>query len=186
MADILVIRFDAKKAAAKLEQLTRLEQKMFEAAVANSMRDAGKEIWTRVDKDIARAGKFSERWPAAFVVHNQMMGPNALMQVGFSSAIPYAHVHEFGATIRGKPLLWIPLPWNPFKRRAREYPGKLFRVNRGSRNPLLFSAEDKTAKYVGVTHVTLRPRFHIRSIVANVVRTKLSKLFARYVKGVKL
>lgn len=175
--------FDASKAIKQLNIMVGKETAAFKAAVRNTMIQAGAEIWRRVDKDITRAGKFSQRWPAAFTVKNSFTGLSANMTVGFSSAIPYGHVHEFGATIQGRPLLWIPLPWNPVKKRASQYPGPLFRVERQGKNPLLFSSLDKQAKYVGVKQVTLRPRFHIRSIVANVVRTTLAKLFAKYVKG---
>lgn len=184
--EVLRMSFDAAKAAKQLNILVGKETAAFKAAVKNSMIQAGAEIWRRADKDILRAGKFSQRWPAALTIKNSFEGFNAQMRVGFNSTIPYGHIHEFGGTIRGKPLLWIPLPWNPVKRPASQYPGKLFRVERPGKNPLLFSAEDKHAKYVGVKQVTLRPRFHIRSIVANVVRTTLAKLFAKYVQGVKI
>lgn len=181
--DILVMKFDAAKAARQLNIVVNKELALFKAAVRNTMIQAGAEVWRRVDKDIGRAGNFSARWPANYIVQNTFQGFNATMRTGFSRNIPYGHVHEFGATIRGKPLLWIPLPWNPFKERASKYPGQLFRVNRPGKNPLLFAKEDREAKYVGVQQVTLRPRFHIRTIVANVVRTQLAKLFAKYVKG---
>lgn len=185
MAELLVMRFDAAKAAKQLGVVVGKETERFKAAVKNTMVKAGGEIWERVDADIMRAGKFSARWPAAFTVKNTFAGFEAKMQTGFSNAIPYGHVHEFGAVIFGRPLLWIPLPWNPVKRRAREYPGPLFRVDRVGKNPLLISPQDKRPKYVGVKSVTLRPRFHIRGIVANVVRTRLARLFAQFVKGVK-
>lgn len=192
MADVLRITFNAAKAAARLNIVVNSELRKFKAAVRNTMIQGGAEIWTRVDKDIRRAGKFSDRWPAAFTVANTFQGFDAHMRVGFNNSIPYAHVHEFGATIRGKPLLWIPLSFGnapnigpgSTRARARDYPyGKLFRVERPGKNPLLFSKDGP--QYVGVRQVTLRSRFHIRAIVANVVRTKLAKLFARYVQGVK-
>lgn len=182
----LQIKFNAEKAMKQLGQMNTRQQRRFKLAVENTMVQAGAEIKTRVSKDISGAGNFSGRWSSAFTVQNRFAGYNAIMTTFFDSSIPYAHIHEFGGVIRGRPLMWIPLSWNSFKGRAREYPGQLFRVERPGRNPLLFSMDDKQAKYVGVTQVALRPRFHIRSIVKNVVRTQLAKLFARYVQGVKL
>lgn len=186
MADILRLTFNTEKAIKQLGILTKEQEELFKVAVRNAMTQAGALIWQRVDRDIGRAGQFSARWSAAYTVQNEFTGFNARMRTGFSGSIPYAHVHEFGATIRGKPLLWIPLSSAPFKGPASAYPGQLFRVNRRTGNPLLFAKEDKAPKYVGVESVTLRPRFHIRQIVANVVRTNLARLFAKYVKGVKL
>lgn len=181
MANLLVMKFDAAKAAASVGLVVRREQALFIASVRATMVEVGKIVRRRVTADIYRAGNFSQRWPTAFVIDNSFKKTNAIMRTGFSPAIPYAHVHEFGATIRGRPLLWIPLPWNPSKVRARNFPGQLFRVERAGRNPLLFSKADKQAKYVGVAQVRLRPRFHIRSIVANVVRTQLAKLFKTFI-----
>lgn len=194
MAELLRIEFNAEKAAKQLGILTDRGIKQFRVAVRKTMEQASVRIEKRAEADIMRAGKFSARWPAAFTVNTRYGEASAAMSVGFSREIPYAHVHEFGATIRGKPLLWIPLSFSdvpvigPGSTRmwARNYPGGLFRVTRPGRKPLLFSKLDKKPKYVGVEHVTLKPRFHIRSIVANVVRTELAKMFAGYVKGVKL
>lgn len=67
--------------------------------------------------------------------------------------IPYAGVFEEGATIRGKPRLWLPLPSTPRKygryrltpeRYAREI-GPLQYVKRPGKSPLLF-AKIKSAK----------------------------------------
>ena len=67
--------------------------------------------------------------------------------------IPYAGVFEEGATIRGKPRLWLPLPSTPRKygryrltpeRYAREI-GPLQYVKRPGKAPLLF-AKVKSAK----------------------------------------
>jgi hypothetical protein len=185
MAATLQIVFDGAKAAKALTGFTGSMSKKFERAVARTALAGGAEIKRRGDVDISKAGKFSARWPAAFVVDPQSQGPQATIKVGFNNSIPYAAIHEFGGTIRGKPLLWIPLSFAhvPKDTPARSFPGGLFGVVRPGKNPLLFSATSKEPKYVGVLSVTLRARFHIRSIVANVVRTQFAKMFFGFIKG---
>jgi hypothetical protein len=101
-------------------------------------------------------------------------------------------VHEFGATIKAKKgLLWIPLSDTGLKIPAREYQGKLKRVDRtrpsgagfkgqkrhpvtgrftgGHKRPLLLDIKDKQPKYFGIAQVTIRPKFHIRQICREVM-----------------
>lgn len=137
------------------------------------------KIKSRGDANIRGAGRFSARWTRAFQaqVTPNKIGATAYRIVMFFRGIPYAHVHEFGALIRGKPslfnrsgLLWIPLSFAhiPSGVTAQEFGtshGGLFRVNRKGKNPLLLSVRDKKPKYVGVASVRLRQRFRIREIV---------------------
>lgn len=174
---------DLGRASAGLSAFTEENVARLQRAAQGAVDDSASEIKRRGDSNITRAGNFSSRWPNAFQAETRHMDERSSINIGFSSAIPYAHIHEFGGTIRGKPLLWIPLPWNESKERARDYPGQLFRVERPGRNPLLFSTGDKEAKYVGVTHVTLRPRFGIREIAANVVRTQLARKFLDLIRN---
>jgi hypothetical protein len=189
MADPIVIRLDVSKAIASIGLTAKNSIALFQKAVNGAMKDAAAEIKRRGDADIMKAGNFSDRWTSAFqVTPMQVSDLQAGITVGFSDAIPYALIHEFGGVIRGRPLLWIPLSFGDApgtgigsgKVSARDYPGKLFRVERKGRNPLLFS--DTGAQYVGVEQVTLRPRFHLRGIIANVVRTQLAKMFYSYLK----
>jgi hypothetical protein len=186
MAEIIRLTFNTAKAVAQFSGMVkRGEDALFRLASRYAMQQSAIIISQRVERDIASAGNFGPRWAASFIVDTRFEGgTRGVMRAGFS--IPYAHVHEFGAVIHGRPLLWIPLSWNAFKGRAGEYPGRLFRVEREGRNPLLFSVDDKQAKYVGVKQVTLRPRFHIRQIVLQVVTVELPRLFARYLQGVKI
>jgi len=187
--EFLLMKFDAVKAAERLNIFVDREIKAFQKAVRQTIDAVAVEIHRRASVDILGAGRFSARWPQALQANTLHAEGTSVVSVGFSSAIPYGHIHEFGGTIRGNPLLWIPLSFGDAppsgvgsgRVSASAYPGRLFRVEREGRNPLLFSATGP--QYVGVAQVTLRQRFHIRSITANVVRTGLAKMFARFVKG---
>jgi hypothetical protein len=110
--------------------------------------------------------------------------------------IPYAEVFEIGATIHGKPLLWIPLSSTPAKIGGKRTTPKLFSVSFGALHfvqpssgpPLLvakFSGRSRGGKlsaaglrrggseggtnvpvFVGLDAVKLRKRFGLRAIFA--------------------
>lgn len=46
----------------------------------------------------------------------------------------------------------------------------VFRVNREGKPPLLFSKKDRKPKYVGLSEVNLRKRFHINETIERVVQ----------------
>lgn len=128
------------------------------------------EIKSKAIEDVSKAGKFGARWTQGFSVD---ISDSAEGIVGtLSHSVPYFLVFEYGATIHGKPLLWIPLTGAgvPPGTRARDFGSPLFRVNRKSGAPLLFSLIDKKPKYFGKESVTIPQKFHIRQIGSDVVR----------------
>lgn len=147
-------------------------------------RACAKLIDSRGKTDIARSGKFGARWQEGlkvltlprqgFSIENQIIIGHD--QIG-------ARLFEYGGTVRGKPLLWIPLSFSNAKgRKAREYPGGLFRVNRRGKSPLLLSRIDKKPKYVGKRQVTIRQRWHIRDISADVMTHSFIPFYNRDLK----
>lgn len=180
----LQVHINVDKAARALGAVTKAEIKHFRKSIQGAGTLVASEMKRRGDNDILRGGAFSTRWTNDFETPVTFRAEEARIKAQFAT-IEYGHIHEFGGTIRGKPLLWIPLSFGDAPKlpshmgsgrvRARDYPGQLFRVERPGKNPLLFS--DTGPQYVGVTHVTLRPRFHIREITANVVRTQLARFF---------
>lgn len=136
-------------------------------ATINWARDEVKRRWAI---DVRSAGNFSGRWVDALQGEiTPRVGRTRRISLTFAMrGIPYWRIHEYGGIIKGKPLLWIPLPWTGLKVRARDYKGRLFRVDRKSGgNPLLMSP-DGEAKYVGVEQVRLKKRFHLRKIIREV------------------
>jgi hypothetical protein len=158
-------------------------------AARHAMNEARDRIITAGREDIKRGGKFGARWTTGLQGTVEPQGVRTSnLTLSISQAVPYWRVFEYSARIFGKPLLWIPLPWNPIKVRAREFPGRLFRVNRKGKNPLLMQRQGKKAiaLYVGVKSVFLKRRFHLRTIIARVSK-QMPALFrkSKRLAGVK-
>jgi hypothetical protein len=157
----------------KLRSRALLEKGRIADAARLAMNEARKRIIIAGREDIKKGGKFGPRWLASLGAEiSPPAERTSSLILRIFHTIPYAHVFEYSAKIFGKPLLWIPLPWNPFKVRAKEFPGKLFRVDREGKNPLLMTKTGATASamYVGVKSVFLRRRFHLRPIIKRVAK----------------
>jgi hypothetical protein len=70
-------------------------------------QDARDEFLERGRADIAGAGNFGSRWTEGLMARITQGGGNIVINV--SHAVSYFMVHQRGAVIRGKPLLWIPI-----------------------------------------------------------------------------
>jgi hypothetical protein len=123
--------------------------------VANRMVRAGRQ-------NIASAG-FGSKWQNALrasIYPRSGTSINAAAVVRHK--IPYAEVFELGATIRGKPLLWVPINGN--KQRISQFRGAhLFSINRPGKPPLLAIKRGKETipMFVGIDQVTLRKRLDL-------------------------
>jgi hypothetical protein len=133
-------------------------------------QEGARRIKTKGDADIRAGGNFGARWTNSFQA--EVTGSRQSWIIRVFSTISYFLIHEYGGTIMGKPLLWIPLPWNKTKKRARDFGQPLFRVDREGKNPLLMVKRGKKAEamYVGVKSVKLKRRFHIRRIIQETAR----------------
>lgn len=136
-------------------------------------RDMADDIEDRGRANIAGAGNFgSARWQTGFKARPWFRG--AQVEVRVFSEVPYFRIFEYGGTIQGRPLLWIPLSFATDAQgvRARDYPGGLFRVDRKSGGaPLLLSRADRKPKYFGRESVRIPKKFSIRKICREVVAT---------------
>lgn len=185
MALRLTLGRDNKSIGDKFRTRMKLRERAVTIAAKRTMEEAGEIITRQARADILGSGNFSARWPNSLrVVIDKTRGPlNYVLRI--TSTIKYFFIHEFGGIIKGKPLLWIPLPWNRQKVRAREFSGKLFRVDRKGKNPLLMTPRGKgeaEAMYVGVKQVRLKRRFHLRDIVRNTAR-RLPALFRKNLRA---
>lgn len=132
--------------------------------------------------DISSAGKFGARWTGGLTT--TIAGVGNVRAITLREAVPYWRVFQFGAIIKGQPLLWIPFQAGAV--RAREYHGRLFRVPRdralmtrkGGGAPLLMDAGSKEAKYHGHTEVRIPKKFHLVEI-ARAEATTFGALYRR-------
>jgi hypothetical protein len=156
-------------------------------AQRGAARDVVDYVVPRGRVDIAGAGRFGARWTQGF--RGQVTEGGGFVRVAFTmpSGAPmrYWRVFEFGAVIRGRPLLWIPLSFARDAQgiRARDYPGRLFRVDRksGGAPLLLATGKPATPKYFGKESVTIPRKFHLRDII----RAGAQKMREFYAKRMK-
>jgi len=138
-------------------------------AVQRSATRVADVIETEGRANIAAGGNFSsDRWQQGFRAKISFLSRGDL-NIRVTHAVSFWRVFEFGAKIFGRPLLWIPLPWNTTGRRAKEYGKPLFRVNRPGKSPLLL--DDDGPQYFGKTSVTIPKKWHLRDTVKRVART---------------
>lgn len=129
----------------ELEKAVNEIQKPIAEAATAAVKEAAEVAKTEGRANIAQAG-FGKKWQNAlradfFPKRGISMRPAALVR----HKIPYATVFEEGATIRGKPLLWLPLPNVPLGRGGKPLTpkqyisriGPLASIKRPGKRPLL-------------------------------------------------
>jgi hypothetical protein len=143
----------------------------FVRALAVTAQQAAEEIQNRGRADIAAAGNFGTRWTDAFKTDVTFSGDVITIKATFRG--PGWRKFQTGREMRGKPLLWIPLSFSNARGiRAKNFPGKLVRVDRaGGKPPLLISAIDHKPKYVGKDVIRIPKLFHLVEIVADVAES---------------
>jgi hypothetical protein len=150
---------------------TRVQKfsKDIQQAQLAAARRAASEIETRGRENIRAGGNFgSARWQEGFQAKLSFASGGAI-NIRVTHAVPYWKVFEEGRTIRGKPMLWIPLSFataGSLNVRAREYPKPLFRVERPGKAPLLL--DDTGPQYFGKTFVRIPKKWSLRAIVRQV------------------
>lgn len=155
-------------------------------AIQSSARRAKEEIETQGRANIAAGGNFSSpRWQEGFQARLSFQTRTDLT-IRATHAVPYWHVFEHGAVIRGQPMLWIPLTGsNAALRgvRARDYGAPLFRVNRKNGGaPLLH--DGNAPQYFGKESVTIPRKWRLRDIVRGVAR-QMGKFYRQAMKDSK-
>lgn len=161
-----------------LKELEKQVQEAKEGAVKDAAAVAVKEGRA----NIAGAG-FPARWQRAlksrFYPNKDSGDPAAIV----FDVMPFASVFETGATIRGRPLLWLPLGDKAGVRSPRQYPGKLISVNVRGKPPLLFdaAARERGPLFVGVPTVTIRKRLDI-SRIFKLAAARVGEFFEKRIK----
>ena len=173
-------------APAWVQAMREKHKNVAEAAVA-ALRETAANSVQEGRRDIASAGRFGPNWQRGlqFLTKGANEGGTPSLQ---AKAIIFhrfgiAGVFEYGATIQGKPLLWIPT--TPGAPSAGKSSKRLVSATIGGQ-PMLFDAADRDrprkALYIGVPQVRLRKRFHITEIVEKHVKL-IARLFIKHFKG---
>ncbi len=154
-----------------------------EKAIEEATKTLAENILQEGRSDISGAGNFGARWTQGFTYTSE--GSLAQRTLTFRHAVSYWRVFQYGATIHGKPLLWIPLSDAGLKGvSARDFPGRLFRVERRSGGPpLLLSAADGQVKYTGHESVRIPKKFHLVEIIRAEVKTFGALYRAEYMQS---
>lgn len=155
----------------KFVRIATRQRRWVLSATRAAAQDASEEILDEGRANIAGAGNFGTRWTQG--LHAPVSEGGGSIRIGVTHDVPYFMVFERGAVIQGKPLLWIPLSFASEAQgvRARDFPGRLFRVDRKSGGaPLLLSADDKQPKYFGKQSVTIPRKFRITEISRTAAR----------------
>lgn len=126
------------------ETMTAIAEPMAHAGTA-AIRKIGEEVKTKARASIAAAG-FSLRWQQALRVDvYPVRGESLDAAAHIYHRIPYAGVFERGASIPGRPLLWLPLSQTPTRGGGRRLTpaqyiasiGPLHTIHRPGKPPLL-------------------------------------------------
>jgi hypothetical protein len=157
-----------------------------EAAVA-ALRETSANAVQEGRQDIARAGPgFRENWQKGLQYRTKgaKQGDTPSLQAKATIYHRYgiAGVFEHGATIQGKPLLWIPTTrGGPAPKKS----GKKLVSATVNGKPMLFDKDDRNRDrrplYVGVPQVRIRKLFHITEIVKKHV-AKIARIFIKHFK----
>lgn len=180
----LRVRFRGRTVGSSLRVAFRRDYETIARAATSTLREAARIIRFRGRQNIAQAGNFGQRWTNGLIVEPSIpRGETSITgRIEISHLIPYWLVFERGAVIRGRPLLWIPLSFarRAQRTRARDYPGRLFRVDRASgAAPLLLDYNTKEPQYFGKESVRIPKKFRIREI-ATQVANRMGVIYERY------
>lgn len=169
MAGSIRVVFDGQSFRNKITARHRETLSAVSYGMSGGARDMSVVLLRNGRARIASSGNFgSARWLQGFnVAAFPQSGALTNARIQIWHDVPYAHIHDKGGLIRGKPLLWIPLSHATEAKGvyARDYPGGLFRVDRVVGRPLLLSIVDKKPKYFGIAQVTIPARWNLEETV---------------------
>lgn len=157
--------FSAQESALK-QALEEIEREIREAE-AGAVQDAAKLAVKEGQANVAAAG-FSLRRQKGKVKYlfYRNIGSDPAAIIYFP--MPFGYVFERGITIKGRPLLWLPLEQNlpAGIHSPKQYGRKMVSVNVAGKPPLLFDAQNRLLGplFVGVRSATIRKRLNLVAI----------------------
>jgi hypothetical protein len=175
----MAVKFELTVDQSALTNIVRAKQRAIAAAANAALRETAANAVEEGRSNIAGAGKFGPKWQQGLQFRMEKGGEaKAIIFHKFG----FAGVFEHGATIQGKPLLWIPTtPGGPRASRS----GKKLTSATVRGKPMLFDANDKDRDrkplYIGVPSVRIPKKWRITEIVKEHA-AKIAELFRKYLK----
>jgi hypothetical protein len=164
------IRFEGDQIGPKFKKNMKTASEQMNRSLMGAAQDYAQAFLKAGRANIRSAGNFkSPRWMEGLFALVSRGGGNIV--VGIGHKVRYWIVFQEGRVIRGRPLLWIPFDFAADAKgiRARDYPGRLFRVDRGAgKAPLLMSSSGP--KYFGKPFVRIPKKFRVLEIARDLAR----------------
>jgi hypothetical protein len=183
----MAMKFTVKADPFGVIELIRDKQRSVATAAVAALREAADDAVEEGRSNIASAGRFGNKWQAGLKkrIKGAKEGGEPSLQakaIIFHSMGGLAGVFEHGATIQGRPLLWIPTtPGGPPASRS----GKKLVSATVRGHPMLFDANDhdrnRKPLYVGVPSIRIPKKFRITEIVEEHA-ARIGELFLQHFK----
>jgi hypothetical protein len=166
--------------------MIRDKQRPVATAAVAALRETAANAVQEGRSNIAGAGKFGPKWQSGLQYRTQDAQeggePSLQAKAIIFHKFGMAGVFEHGATIQGKPLLWIPTtPGGPSASRS----GKKLVSATVRGKPMLFDATDKDRDrkplYIGVPSVRIPKKWRITEIVKQHA-ARIAQLFIQHFK----
>jgi hypothetical protein len=167
-------------------KMIRDKQRPVATAAVAALRETAANAVQKGRSNIAGAGRFGPKWQSGLQYRTQDAEaggePSLQAKAIIFHKFGFAGVFEHGATISGKPLLWLPTtPGGPSASRS----GKKLVSATVRGKPMLFDANDKDRDrkplYIGVPSVRIPKKWRITEIVKQHA-AKIAQLFIRHFK----
>ena len=183
----MAVGFRVKVDTPKWVKMIREKQYPIAEAAVAALRDVAAMSVQEGRADIAAAGNFKGDWQArlqyrVFDATDESGGPSLNARAVIFHRYGIAGVFEYGATMHGRPLIWIPTTRGapPARKSGKRLVSATVRGQ-----PMLFDANDRNRQrkplYVGVKQVTVPKTFHVTEI-AKANWEKLGALFYLHLK----
>ena len=168
-------------------EMIRDKQRTVATASVAALRETAANAVEEGRENIAGSGQFSGKWLSGLrsrIVEATEDGePSLQAKAIIFHKFGYAGVFEHGATIQGKPLLWIPTTAGrpPASRSGKKLTSATVRGK-----PMLFDANDRARDrkplYIGVPSVRIPKKWRITEIVKEHA-ARIGALFLKHFKG---
>lgn len=170
--------FNGKQFGERFRARVKQESDIVGQAAVFAARKAGQLFQARARANMKAGGDFgSDRWQNSITYHIEINDGILVLRVEID--VPFWRVFEYGAVIRGNPLLWIPLGFAniPKGMFARDYPGQLFRIERKGKAPLLLDSATGEPKFFAKESVTIPKKWTLRDELRRVMNEDYPRLF---------